>query len=156
MTCKFKANWTFVDDSGQSWPSWRTCPANSGSRALRRGKGNGSSGWLRSAFEFPAGRFRTKASEASDWLTRPWNPARSNARPASRTAKTQFWRDGGDYWGPCADLGLFWCVSFREPLAQRSPSFSSHSVNNGREALRESLGRATAEYPLSAVLVLLL
>ena len=29
-------------------------------------------------------------------------------------------------------------------------------MNNGREALRESLGKATAEYPLSAVLVLLL
>ena len=147
-----------MDNSGQSWPSWRTCPANSGSRALWRGKGNGSSGWLRSAFAFPAGRFRTEASETSDWLTRPWNPARSNARPASNSKNAILARRWGLLESLCRPGIILVCLisgTLGERFSVQTP-ISSHSANDGREALRESLGRATAEYPLSAVLVLLL
>ena len=115
LTCKLMANldivdssWTFLGHAGQAGALAQPIVDHGRFEEAREtGRLVGCAPHL----HFFAGRFRTKAGEAGDWLTHPWNPARSNARLASRTANTQFWRDGS-----CADLGLFWCLISRTLL----------------------------------------
>ena len=108
LTCKLRANWTFV-------PSWRTCPANSGSPALPRGKETGRlvgcAPHLRFLLAVSGPR---PAGPATGWHAHAWESSEKQCTASFPNSKNAILARRWDYWDPCADLGLFWCVSFRE------------------------------------------